>query len=123
MPPDRIVGKDNNMVAGNVSTKTQGGLVLPFLDKYAKGHDTTEWYHWKIDIQLLAKCVNMMTVDDEVGGKIKELLIKLQVIHGEDNINIFLERQPRLEAETFPKQAKEVKNLLVYKTSTGRQKM
>eukprot|EP00957_Ditylum_brightwellii_P152945 11641674-Ditylum_brightwellii.AAC.1 len=63
---------------------------------------------------MIAKgAMHMYSVND-VGTKFKAFLVKLLATH-EDMINVFMENKQHLKVETFPKGAKEVKDLLAYK--------
>eukprot|EP00957_Ditylum_brightwellii_P007082 536911-Ditylum_brightwellii.AAC.1 len=57
-----------------------------------------------------------MALTNNVGPKIKTLLLKLQATHRKDNFNIFSESKQCLEVETSPKEVKVVKELLEYNT-------
>eukprot|EP00957_Ditylum_brightwellii_P031978 2424446-Ditylum_brightwellii.AAC.1 len=64
-----------------------------------------EWFQWELNVQLLAKGASQHNAANEVGNKVKSLLIKLIVTHGNDNINVFSNTRHRLEVENFPKTA------------------
>eukprot|EP00957_Ditylum_brightwellii_P100704 7674162-Ditylum_brightwellii.AAC.1 len=57
--------------------KQQGGSLLPFLDHDFKAYHTTEWYQWEPNVQMLAKGATQLNAANDVGTKMKALLIKL----------------------------------------------
>eukprot|EP00957_Ditylum_brightwellii_P198558 15132941-Ditylum_brightwellii.AAC.1 len=61
---------------------------------------------------MLAKGALQLNGANEVGNKVKSLLIKLLAAHGKDNINMFSETHRCLEVENFLKSVKDVKDLL-----------
>eukprot|EP00957_Ditylum_brightwellii_P037589 2843148-Ditylum_brightwellii.AAC.1 len=94
--------------------KYQGGKVLPFLYHDFTGYHSMEWYQWEVNIQLLAKGTTQLNLANDVGGEVKSLLVKHYMTHGKDMINIFSESKQQFEVETFPKAAKDVKDLFDY---------
>eukprot|EP00957_Ditylum_brightwellii_P112473 8575233-Ditylum_brightwellii.AAC.1 len=70
-------------------TKYQGGKALPFLDHDFTSYHTTEWCQWEVNIQLLAKGATQLNSANDIGGKVKALLLKLYAAHRKDVINIF----------------------------------
>eukprot|EP00957_Ditylum_brightwellii_P140072 10673075-Ditylum_brightwellii.AAC.1 len=60
---------------------------------------------------------------NEVGNKVKLLLIKLLAVHGKENINVFFATHHHLKVENFPKSTKEGKDLLAYEITEGYYKM
>eukprot|EP00957_Ditylum_brightwellii_P055444 4201043-Ditylum_brightwellii.AAC.1 len=99
--------------------KQQGGSPLLFLDHDFKAHHTIEWYQCELNVQMLAKGETQLNAANNIGTKTKAFLIKLLAVHAKDNINIFTKTRRRLEIDNFPKDAKEAKDLLVYKTTDG----
>eukprot|EP00957_Ditylum_brightwellii_P132493 10103828-Ditylum_brightwellii.AAC.1 len=57
--------------------KYQGGKALLFLDHDFTYYHTTEWYQWEVNVQLLAKGATQLNLANDVGGKVKALLVKL----------------------------------------------
>eukprot|EP00957_Ditylum_brightwellii_P039632 2997505-Ditylum_brightwellii.AAC.1 len=84
-------GKDN--VMSFQDKEYQGGKALLFSDHDFTGYDTTEWYQWDVNIQSLAKGATQLNLANDVGGKVKALLIKLYTAHRKDMINIFSENK------------------------------
>eukprot|EP00957_Ditylum_brightwellii_P071893 5464084-Ditylum_brightwellii.AAC.1 len=109
----------NEPITGDEWPKYQGGSLLPILDHDFKACHTTEWYQWELNVQMLAKGTMQINAANNTGTKAKALLIKLLAVHGKDNINVFAETKRHLEVENFPKGTKEVKDLLVYRTTDG----
>eukprot|EP00957_Ditylum_brightwellii_P161708 12311955-Ditylum_brightwellii.AAC.1 len=72
-------GYGNEHDTGNNCLKQQGGSLLPFLDHDFKAYHTTEWYHWELNIQMLAKGAMQLNAANDVGTKGKALIIKLLV--------------------------------------------
>eukprot|EP00957_Ditylum_brightwellii_P206808 15350092-Ditylum_brightwellii.AAC.1 len=68
---------------------------------------------------MLAKGATQLNTANNVGTKMKALLIKLLIVLGKANINVFAETKQHLEIENFPKGAKEVKDLQAYETTDG----
>eukprot|EP00957_Ditylum_brightwellii_P202090 15328529-Ditylum_brightwellii.AAC.1 len=89
------------------------------MDHDFKSYLTTEWYQWELNVQIFAKGASQLNAGKDVGTKAKALLIKLLSVHRKDNLNVFAETKQCLEVENFLKGAKEVKDLLVYKTTDG----
>eukprot|EP00957_Ditylum_brightwellii_P101588 7742089-Ditylum_brightwellii.AAC.1 len=112
-------GYDNEHNTSNKYPKQQGGSLLPVWDHDFKVYHTTEWYQWELNAQVLAKGTTQLNAMHDVSTKAKELLIKLLAVHGKDNINAFAKTKQCLEVENFPKGAKEMKDLLAYKTTDG----
>eukprot|EP00957_Ditylum_brightwellii_P002455 188466-Ditylum_brightwellii.AAC.1 len=73
--------------------KYQGGKALSFLDHNFTGYHTTEWYQWEANVQLLTKGTTQLNSANDIGGKVKALLVKLYAAHRKDTINIFLEKK------------------------------
>eukprot|EP00957_Ditylum_brightwellii_P011901 896945-Ditylum_brightwellii.AAC.1 len=65
---------------------------------------------------MLAKGATQMNSANDVGTKFKAVLVKLLATH-KDTINVLMENKHHLEVETFPKEEKEVKDLLAYETT------
>eukprot|EP00957_Ditylum_brightwellii_P080311 6108294-Ditylum_brightwellii.AAC.1 len=63
-----------------------------------------------------------MNSANDIGTKVKSLLVKLYAAHGKETINIFSETKRHLKVETFSKTAKEVKDLLEYEMINGQYK-
>eukprot|EP00957_Ditylum_brightwellii_P055006 4169577-Ditylum_brightwellii.AAC.1 len=59
---------------------------------------------------------------NDIGAKVKALLVKLYAAHEKDTINIFLESKQLLKVEAFPKTAKDAKDLPDYETTNGHYK-
>eukprot|EP00957_Ditylum_brightwellii_P021052 1586391-Ditylum_brightwellii.AAC.1 len=109
-------GEGNGPTITGKSQKQQGRAPLLFLDHIFASYQTIEWYQWELNVQLLVKGASQLNAANEVGNKVKALLIKLLATHGKDNINMFSETYQRLEVEKFPKIIREVKDLLAYET-------
>eukprot|EP00957_Ditylum_brightwellii_P146724 11168947-Ditylum_brightwellii.AAC.1 len=86
----------NGPNTSNECQKQQGGYPLPFFD-----HDLKAY--WELNVQMLATGTTQLNTANNVGTKIKAILIKLLVVHDKDNINLFAETKRRLEVENFPK--------------------
>eukprot|EP00957_Ditylum_brightwellii_P060373 4583854-Ditylum_brightwellii.AAC.1 len=110
-------GDGNEPNIGGNKPKQQGDSPLPFLDYDFLTYHTTEWYQWELNVQMLAKGAAQLNAANDVGTKMKALLIKLLAVHGKDNINVFAETKRRLEIENSPKGAKEMKDLFAYETT------
>eukprot|EP00957_Ditylum_brightwellii_P030406 2302641-Ditylum_brightwellii.AAC.1 len=80
-------GEGNGPTTDGKSQKQQGSAPLPFLDHDFASYHTTEWFQWKLNVRLLAKGASQLNAANEVGNKVKALLIKLLATHGKDNIN------------------------------------
>eukprot|EP00957_Ditylum_brightwellii_P203875 15336620-Ditylum_brightwellii.AAC.1 len=115
-------GNGNEPNTGSNKSKQQGGSLLLFLDHDFKAYYTTEWYQWELNVQMLVKGATQLNTANDIGTKIKSLLIKLLAVHDKDNINIFAKTRQYLEIENFPKGTKETKDLLVHETTNGRYK-
>eukprot|EP00957_Ditylum_brightwellii_P124572 9494243-Ditylum_brightwellii.AAC.1 len=90
-------GNCNEPNTGSNRQKQQGGSLLTFLDHNFKAYRTTEWYQWELNVQILAKGATQLNAANNIGTKAKVLLIKLLVVHGKDNINVFTKTKQRLE--------------------------
>eukprot|EP00957_Ditylum_brightwellii_P001994 153769-Ditylum_brightwellii.AAC.1 len=97
----------NGLTTAGKSQKQQSWDPLPFLDHDFESYHTTEWYQWELNVQLLAKGASQLIATNEVGNKVKALLIKLLDTHGKGNINVFSETHQHLEVENFPKTTRE----------------
>eukprot|EP00957_Ditylum_brightwellii_P006971 528348-Ditylum_brightwellii.AAC.1 len=62
-------GKENAVLFQD--RKYQGGKALPFLDHDFTGYQTTEWYQWEVNIQLLAKGTTQLNSANDIRGKVK----------------------------------------------------
>eukprot|EP00957_Ditylum_brightwellii_P052310 3967563-Ditylum_brightwellii.AAC.1 len=102
--------------------KYQGGRALPFLDHDFTGYYITEWYQWEVNVQLLAKGAMQLNSANDVGRKVKALLVKLYKAHRKDTINTFSQNKRQLEVDNFPKSANDAKDLLDYSVINGRNK-
>eukprot|EP00957_Ditylum_brightwellii_P011758 887476-Ditylum_brightwellii.AAC.1 len=69
--------------------KYQGGKAILFSYHDFIGYHTTEWYQCEVNAQLLAKGATQLNLENEIGQKVKALLIKLYAGHGKDMINFF----------------------------------
>eukprot|EP00957_Ditylum_brightwellii_P145349 11069421-Ditylum_brightwellii.AAC.1 len=107
-------GDGNEPNTNSNKPKQQGGSLLPFLDHDFKAYHTTEWYQWKLNVQMLVKGTTQLNAANNIGTELKALLIKLLTVHDKDNINGFLETKQCLEIENLPKGAKKTKGLLMY---------
>eukprot|EP00957_Ditylum_brightwellii_P001185 93266-Ditylum_brightwellii.AAC.1 len=96
--------------------KQQGGKPLPFLYHDFHGYTNTEWYQWELTVQILTKGATQMNSANDVGTEFKAFLVKVFATH-KNMTNVLTENKQCLEVETFPKGAKEVKDLLAYKTT------
>eukprot|EP00957_Ditylum_brightwellii_P212002 15366845-Ditylum_brightwellii.AAC.1 len=45
----------NGLNTAGKSQKQQGSAPLPFLDHDFASYHTTDWFHWELNVQLLAK--------------------------------------------------------------------
>eukprot|EP00957_Ditylum_brightwellii_P115165 8783068-Ditylum_brightwellii.AAC.1 len=92
------MSKDGNEPnTGSNRPKQQGGSPLALLDHDFKAYHTTEWYQWELNVQMLAKGATQLNAANDVGTKTKALLIKLLVMHGKGNINVFDKIKRHLE--------------------------
>eukprot|EP00957_Ditylum_brightwellii_P079643 6056117-Ditylum_brightwellii.AAC.1 len=82
---------DNEPNTDDKHLKQQGGSPLPFLDHDFKAYHTTEWYQWELNVQMLTKGATQLNAANNVGTKVKALLIKLLAVHCKDNLNVFAE--------------------------------
>eukprot|EP00957_Ditylum_brightwellii_P085303 6488008-Ditylum_brightwellii.AAC.1 len=55
-------------------------LYCSFDHDFASYHKT-EWFQWELNVQLLAKGASQRNAANEVGNKVKALLIKLLATH------------------------------------------
>eukprot|EP00957_Ditylum_brightwellii_P063871 4846280-Ditylum_brightwellii.AAC.1 len=107
-------GEGNGPNTAGKSQKQQGSALLLFLDHDFASYHIMEGFQWELNVQLLAKGTSQLNAANEVGNKVKALLIKLLATHRKDNINVFSETRHHLEVENLT--AQEVKNLLAYET-------
>eukprot|EP00957_Ditylum_brightwellii_P038054 2878310-Ditylum_brightwellii.AAC.1 len=52
-----------------------------------------EWYQWEVNVQLFAKGAMQLNFANDIGGKVKALLVKLYAVHGKDTIDICSENK------------------------------
>eukprot|EP00957_Ditylum_brightwellii_P169040 12866653-Ditylum_brightwellii.AAC.1 len=62
-------------------SKQQGSSPLPFLNRDFKAYNTTEWYQWELNIEMSAKGAAQLNAANDIGTKVKALLIKLLAVH------------------------------------------
>eukprot|EP00957_Ditylum_brightwellii_P084585 6431901-Ditylum_brightwellii.AAC.1 len=92
--------------------KHQSSAPLPFLDHDFHGYHTTEWYQWEVNVQSLAKGATQMNSGNDVGARVKSLLVKLYAAHRKDTINIFSKTKRFFKVEMIPKTAKKARIFL-----------
>ena len=56
----------------------------------------------------------MNNLVNEIGNKVKHLLLKLVKTHGNNTFTVYSEKEKHLKVATFPNNAKKVKELLQY---------
>eukprot|EP00957_Ditylum_brightwellii_P141717 10797468-Ditylum_brightwellii.AAC.1 len=114
------MSRDGNAPSPNDGfLKQQGGCPLSFLYHDFTSYHNTEWYQWEINVQMKATGATQSNSANTVGPKIKAFLVKLFATHGKEKVNVFSENCRRLEVENFPAAAKDVKDLLNYKTTNN----
>eukprot|EP00957_Ditylum_brightwellii_P180514 13750264-Ditylum_brightwellii.AAC.1 len=102
--------------------KYQGGKALPCLNHNFTGYHITERYNWEVNVQLVAKGATQLNSANDVGRKVKALIVKLYAAYEKDTINIFSGDKRQLKVKNFLKSAKKVKDLLDYSATDGRNK-
>eukprot|EP00957_Ditylum_brightwellii_P041896 3173193-Ditylum_brightwellii.AAC.1 len=83
--------------------KQQGGKALPNLEHSFEGYDPTDIFQWELSIQMWAHGATSLTNINEVGNKVRTVLMKLQSAHGKANFEMFNEKYKFIELKTFPR--------------------
>eukprot|EP00957_Ditylum_brightwellii_P202181 15328972-Ditylum_brightwellii.AAC.1 len=87
---------------------------LPVLDPKVTGYEAIELFQWKMCLQFHSHGASIKVLTIDVGDKVKNFIIQLHETHGKDKFTILLEAGKRIEIETFPKKALEIKTFLNY---------
>ena len=92
----------------------QNGVALPVVDPKLNRYEITELYQWEMCVQLSAQGATSNYPVNEIGTKVKHLLLKLVKTHGDNTFTVNSEKEKHLKVATFPNDAKKVKELLQY---------
>eukprot|EP00957_Ditylum_brightwellii_P094077 7162620-Ditylum_brightwellii.AAC.1 len=98
-------------------------VALPVLDLKLKRYEITELYQWEICIQLSARGATSNCPVNEIGTKVKHLLLKLVETHSNNTFTVYSEKEKRLKVATFLNNAKKVKELLQYDVKDRKKKI
>eukprot|EP00957_Ditylum_brightwellii_P150292 11445711-Ditylum_brightwellii.AAC.1 len=79
----------------------QNGASLPVLNPQIEGYKPVELFHWEMCIQFFLHGTSMKNPTSDVRDRIKSLVIKLQEMHGKDNILLFTKKGKRIKIKTF----------------------
>eukprot|EP00957_Ditylum_brightwellii_P113673 8666959-Ditylum_brightwellii.AAC.1 len=92
----------------------QNNVALLVLDPKLVGNKVSKLYQWEMCIQLSAQGASSDMPVAKLGNKIKQLLQKLEEIHGKNTFTMYSKKEKRIQVATFPKTANKVKQLLAY---------
>eukprot|EP00957_Ditylum_brightwellii_P057677 4373395-Ditylum_brightwellii.AAC.1 len=83
----------------------QNGIALLVIDPKLEGYEVSKLYQWEMCVQFSAQGVSSDTSVAKVGNKVKQLLLKLDEIHGKNIFTVYSKKEKRIQVATFPKTA------------------
>eukprot|EP00957_Ditylum_brightwellii_P126424 9637096-Ditylum_brightwellii.AAC.1 len=100
----------------------QNDIALLVLDPKLEGYEISNLYQWEICVQLSTRGASINMPVSKFGNKVKHLLLKLEEICGKNAFTAHSKKEKRIQVETFPMTANEVKQLLTYIVKDRRSK-
>eukprot|EP00957_Ditylum_brightwellii_P030885 2340304-Ditylum_brightwellii.AAC.1 len=86
----------------------QNSKLFQVLDPQIEGYKPVELLQWEMCVQILLRSASTKHPTSDVRDKLKNLIIKLQEVHGKENILLFTEKGKRIKIKAFPAKAVDV---------------